>query len=304
MNRIRAPQTVTGDSISRYTAGGFRRPPMNCNRRRFLKQSAQALVAASAFSSRASAAPGEGRPAAAGELPQMPIVDTHQHLWDLDRFRLAWLKPGEPLTRSHLPEHYREATRGLNVVRAVYMEVDVSEEQEVAEAEYIVDLCRGGQWPTCAAVIGGRPGQEGFGDYLRRFQGNAFVKGVRQVLFRPQAEPPFFLEPAFVGGVRLLGELGMSFDLCPAATMLGAGSKLVDQCPETRFILDHCGNADVKVFQAAALARLTSLHASGWNSGGGILPRWRNGRTSSARFRALSPPFRPPAGARPTWRRL
>jgi predicted TIM-barrel fold metal-dependent hydrolase len=34
--------------------------------------------------------------------------------------------------------------------------------------------------------------------------------------------------------------------------MLEDAMKLVDQCPATRFILDHCGNADVKVFQAAA----------------------------------------------------
>jgi predicted TIM-barrel fold metal-dependent hydrolase len=37
----------------------------------------------------------------------------------------------------------------------------------------------------------------------------------------------------------------LSFDLCVRATELLDAAKLVDACPDTRFILDHCGNADV-----------------------------------------------------------
>jgi len=29
----------------------------------------------------------------------LSIVDTHQHLWNLRRFRLPWLQPGGELTR-------------------------------------------------------------------------------------------------------------------------------------------------------------------------------------------------------------
>jgi L-fuconolactonase len=224
---------------------------MPCNRRQFVRHSTQGILTAAVFGSRVCAEPVASPAVAEGKLRQLPIVDTHQHLWDLDKFRLPWLKPGEPLCRSHLPEHYREAARGLNIVKSVYMEVNLVEEQHVAEAEYLIELCRGDQEPTCAAVIGGRPGEERFRQYIRRFQSNRYVKGVRQVLFQAQPERPFFLEPAYVSGVRLLGEVGMSFDLCLPAAMLRAGIELVDKCPATRFILDHCGNADVKVFRAA-----------------------------------------------------
>ena len=48
----------------------------------------------------------------------IPIVDTHQHLWDLDRFKLAWMKPGEdPLGKSYRPSDYAKATEGLGVVK-------------------------------------------------------------------------------------------------------------------------------------------------------------------------------------------
>ena len=55
----------------------------------------------------------------------IPIVDTHQHLWDLTKFRLPWVKGAPRLARSFLMEDYLEATKGLGVVKSVYMEVDV-----------------------------------------------------------------------------------------------------------------------------------------------------------------------------------
>jgi len=49
-----------------------------------------------------------------------------------------------------------------------------------------------------------------------------------------------------VKSVQLLGELGMSFDLCLRSQELADGEKLVAQCPHTRFVVDHCGNMDVQ----------------------------------------------------------
>ena len=181
----------------------------------------------------------------------LPIVDTHQHLWDLSKLRLSWLKEAGALNRSYVMKDYLEATAGLNVVKAVYMEVDCDTVDQVAEAEYVIDICRGGGVPTCAAVIGGRPGEPGFRDYIRRYKDSKYIKGVRQVLFAWKEASAFFLDKAYVDSVRLLGELGMRFDICVAAAGLADAAKLVDLCPGTRFILDHCGNADVKQFYPA-----------------------------------------------------
>src|SRR5437870_13875166 len=117
--------------------------------------------------------------AAGEESAVLPIVDTHQHLWDLNKFRLPWHKPGSPLARTFLMSDYLEATRDLNVVKTVYMEVDLDVAQQVEEAEYVTDICRRGDSPMRAAVISGRPASDGFKDYIVRFQGNPYIKGVR-----------------------------------------------------------------------------------------------------------------------------
>lgn len=197
-------------------------------------------------------------------LPPWPIVDTHQHLWDLGRLKLPWLAGAGHLNRSYLMEDYRRATAGLKGVKAVYMEVDVVPEQKQAEAEWILEICQRKEGPTCAAVIGGLVGTEGFPAYIRRFQDNVYIKGVRHLLFRPETRGGRCLEPVFVRHIRLLGELGLRFDICIAAEELGDAVRLVDLCPGTRFVLDHCGNADVKRFLAARHEQSARQYVDRW----------------------------------------
>lgn len=175
----------------------------------------------------------------------IPIIDTHQHLWDLKRFRLPWLAGGGPIAHDHLPEDYRTQAEGLNVVKTIYMEVDVDPVQHVAEAEYVLSLCERADDPMVGATIGGRPSEPGFAAYVDRFAGNPYIKGVRQVL-HGGVPGSYWLSDAFVQGIRLLGEKNLHFDLCLRPTDIADGAKLVDLCPETRFVLDHCGNGDVQ----------------------------------------------------------
>ena len=193
-----------------------------------------------------------GKPPAssARRTPVPPIIDTHQHLWDLDKFTLSWLKNNKHLQRSFVSADYRKAAEGLNVVKAVYMEVAVRPDQHAAEAEHVIGLCRRKEAPTCAAVIGGRVEAEGFKEYITRFSKAPEVKGVRQWLPQLQAGSPE--EKRFVAGLRLLGKLGLRFDLLAAPARLPDCARLAGLCPDTRFILDHCGNPDATSFAKPA----------------------------------------------------
>ncbi len=170
------------------------------------------------------------------ENDAQPIIDTHQHLWDVTRFKLPWHNGDDtkPLQRSFVMSDYLEAIKGLNVVKTVYMEVDVAPEQQVAEAEYVIDLCQRGDNPMKAAVISGRPGTPGFEPYIRKLAKNKYIKGIRQVLHGDTDPTGFCLQPKFVESIQLLGKLGLSFDLCMRSGELLDAVKLVDQCPKTR----------------------------------------------------------------------
>jgi predicted TIM-barrel fold metal-dependent hydrolase len=208
---------------------------------------AAGVLATGRFAARAAEPEPEKAPLPSGDPA---IVDPHQHLWDLSKFSWPWLK-GSPLDRSFVMKDYREATAGLRLVAAVYMETDVAEQYQRAEADYILEICRRGDTPTRAAVIGGPVGAEGFRKYITPFKGSPYVKGVRRLLFKPEMRAGRCLEKPFLDSIRLLGDLGMRFDICIAASELADAARLAALCPGTQFVLDHCGNADVKAFRAA-----------------------------------------------------
>src|SRR3954451_14259756 len=111
----------------------------SASRRRFLATSALAGFAAT-------------RASAASE-PGPPIIDTHVHLWDLRTFHLAWLAGAPSLNRTFRWDDYRKASEGLNIVKAIYMEVDVDPSQQGQEARSVADLCRRGETLLSAAVV-------------------------------------------------------------------------------------------------------------------------------------------------------
>ena len=175
----------------------------------------------------------------------LPIIDTHQHLWDLSKFRMNWMTPGHPLEQSFTPKEYAAAIDGLNVVKSIYMEVDVEPNLRQAEADCIVDLCKSGKTTMVAGVVSGRPAEAGFKAYAEQFEGSPWIKGMREVIHEERTPPGYCLQPAFIEGVRYLGTIGLSYDICIRAPELPDAAKLSDACPDTRFILDHCGNEPV-----------------------------------------------------------
>jgi L-fuconolactonase len=182
----------------------------------------------------------------------IPIVDTHQHLWDLAHFSLPWLEGVEALKKDHLMSDYMAQTAQSGVSKTVYMEVDVAPEQRVAEAEFVSALCSREDNPMAGAVISGSPGSDGFVQYIHRFRDEEYIKGVRQVLHVPEAARRACLHSRFVEGVQYLGELGKIFDLCLRPSELSDAVELVEQCPDTLFVLDHCGNADPQIVNGNA----------------------------------------------------
>lgn len=223
---------------------------MSLHRRAFVRQLALGVAAAGAGCATTSGA--------AGPL----IVDTHLHLWSLDVRRPPWLSGvADVLRKNYGLDEYRSATAGLNI-RSVYMEVDVAESDLVGEADSILGLASTGRSPVRGAVIGGRPASPGFAEYLGRYRGNVHFKGVRQVLHVESTPAGYCLQPEFVRGVRMLGAMGRRFDLCMRAPELRDGLRLTEQCPETSFVLDHCGNPDLKSFRPLRAGETAPTHTA------------------------------------------
>ena len=140
-------------------------------------------------------------------------------------------------------EEYVEATAGLPIVKTLFMEVDVAEEDIDKEASAILELCRQDTNLMAGMIIGARPASVGFPEYLEKWAEKPEVKGFRQIL---HADTPkgFCLTPEFVRGIRLIGETGRTFDVCIRPDEIADVYEMARLCSNTRFVLDHMGNPE------------------------------------------------------------
>jgi len=178
-----------------------------------------------------------------GILTTMKIIDTHQHLWDLDLFTYAWIE-GEPaLRRSFRMEDYLKAVEGLDLQKSIHLEADVDEPYMLDETRHILALADA-ENPLEGVVASGRPEKPHFADYLDQIAGHPKLKGIRRVL---HTQPDDLAQsPLFAENVRLLEPYGLSFDICARSHQLPTVIRLVRDCPGVSFILDHCGGPKVK----------------------------------------------------------
>jgi predicted TIM-barrel fold metal-dependent hydrolase len=174
----------------------------------------------------------------------MQIVDTHQHLWDLDRFRYSWLDSLPPLNRSFRMPDYVAAAAGLNLVKSVHLEADVDEPDMLGETRHLLALADQPDNPLEGIVACARPESEDFKSYLDQIAGHRRLKGIRRVLHTQADEVG--QEVRFINNVASLSGYGLSFDICVLARQLPIAINLVSKCPDVVFILDHCGVPQVK----------------------------------------------------------
>src|SRR3954452_19592155 len=77
----------------------------------------------------------------------LPIVDAHQHFWDLSRNYHPWLCDPEPipfrygdysrLRSSYMPADYRRDSAGFAIVKTVYVEAEWEPKTPLADAAWV-----------------------------------------------------------------------------------------------------------------------------------------------------------------------
>lgn len=174
----------------------------------------------------------------------MKIVDTHQHLWDTDIFRYAWLDSLPKLNRSFRLGDYQQATAGLDIEKTVFVECDVDEDQIRDEALRVLKLADQPKTRIAGVIASARPENDRFEAQIETLVSYDKLKGVRRILHTQPDE--LGRGRQFIENLRKLPNYNLSFDICVLARQLPIAINLVEQCPSVSFILDHCGVPPVK----------------------------------------------------------
>jgi L-fuconolactonase len=178
-------------------------------------------------------------------MPSFPLVDTHLHLWNLDRLRYPWLPSVPMLNRNHLIDEYRRACGPVQVAKMVFLQCEADFAQFQEEADWVTEVAAVD--PRIRGIVPWAPLEKGDAAEadLARLAANPLVKGIRRII-QFEADQEFCLRPGFVRGVQLLPRHGLTFDLCINHRQLANTLKLVRQCPNVKFIMDHIAKPDIK----------------------------------------------------------
>ena len=173
----------------------------------------------------------------------MKRIDCHQHLLYPERFSYDWTADFPALAgRAFRLDEYRVAARGLEIAGTVFMEVDVPFVEAAAEAAFFGDLADDAANGISGIVAACRPEN---GDITSWLHSTAHPRlcGYRRVLHTQPDD--LSTTVGFRENIARIGQAGLTFDLCVLPRQHSIAAELVDCCPETRFILDHCGVPDI-----------------------------------------------------------
>ena len=186
-----------------------------------------------------------------------PIVDAHQHFWDLERNYYPWLSDPQPIPfrygdysairKSYLPADYRIDAGANRVVMTVHVEADWDARDPVGETRWLEQIATTHGLPT-ACVAQARLDRDDVDKVLAEQAARPLVRGIRH---KPRAaSTPEAAErgaqgsmddPRWRRGFALLQRYGLSFDLQTPWWHLDAAADLARDFPDTPIIINHTG---------------------------------------------------------------
>jgi predicted TIM-barrel fold metal-dependent hydrolase len=122
------------------------------------------------------------------------------------------------------------------------MKVDVAESHSAKEVQFFTEQAESGKYSLCGVIASGRPENAGFDAYLDDIT-SPRLKALRRVLHT--VDDSISQGTAFRKNIQLLGQRELPFDLCISPSQHTVGIELIDACPDTQFVLDHCGNPNI-----------------------------------------------------------
>lgn len=186
----------------------------------------------------------------------MQLIDTHHHLWDLGLHRYHWnervrMNPDIEV-KDYVLDDFKSDTAGTGVVKSVHVQ---------AEMDHSVDPAIETRW---LQSIADSPDSNGFPHAIVAYADLSAkdvrsilkshvvfrgVRGIRQILSYSaddpafcMAERDFLMDPQWRDGLKIAGELGLSFDLQLNPWQMADAALLVMECPGLLFILNHAGS--------------------------------------------------------------
>lgn len=180
------------------------------------------------------------RSLAASASPAMndiPIIDTHIHLFDPTRPEgIPWPpKTNARLYKPALPPRYKSLAVPLGIKGAIEVECSAWLEDN----QWVLDVAA--REPIMVGTIGSlEVGKPEFRGQLERFARNPLFRGLRHGNLWGRNMAASVAQPEFISDLKALAEAGLVLDTAnPDAALIEAIVRVSDKVPSLRIVIDH-----------------------------------------------------------------
>lgn len=188
----------------------------------------------------------------------LPIIDSHHHLFDLARNTHPWLQQHrlatfrygnyDAICRDFLPADYRQVASDHLVVGSVLMEGEWNPRDPVGEMRWTQEIAAKAGMPD-AAIGQIWLDREDVAEVIAAYRAMPLVASVRhkpaatslQTHDSRYAAPGSMRDPRWRDGFARLAEAGLHFDLQTPWWHLDEAAELAGDFPGTTIILNHAG---------------------------------------------------------------
>jgi len=184
-------------------------------------------------------------------VPDFPIIDTHLHIWDMQRLKYSAFEGHPIFGKTYHIEDYQKECEGLDIEAMVFLEcyADFDEKggQYLEEIEFVEDSALRdsrikGIVPMAPVEWGAR-----VEPLLQTMQGrHPMVSGIRRIMEFDDDPRALTLSKEFIDGVNLLEKFDWHFEINVNYTQMDIIREFVQHIPNVRMILDHCGKPGIK----------------------------------------------------------
>jgi L-fuconolactonase len=170
------------------------------------------------------------------------VIDSHQHLWELDKVDYPWLRPeAGPIYRDFIVEDLEPMLAECGVARTVAVQSANSR----ADTDYLLGCADRCGW--IAGVVGWVPLEQPdlCVTELDRLSRHPRFCGIRHLIHN-EPDPAWLLRPAVLESLRELAARDLPFDVVAVWPLhLGLLENVLAAAPGLRLVVDHLAKPDL-----------------------------------------------------------
>jgi L-fuconolactonase len=165
------------------------------------------------------------------------IIDTHVHIWDLNRVEYSWLKDDTSiLNQTYLLDDLTPQAHAAGIKAGVLVQAA----NNLQDTELMLETARDNEW--IKGVVGWLPliDPEKVATLLQdNFAKEPYIKGFRHLIHN-EPNPDWLLQATVIESLSLLASHGYTFDLVGIHTdHIQTAIKVAERVPQLRMVFDH-----------------------------------------------------------------